>query len=603
MKKLILLISLCLWGSCFFYGCKEDDATPAPDEPVLPKIEVSDSLFWADVEAIAFKLRVITYDDWTITGSNDWCKTSLLSGNGPTEVVVTVLENTTGSGRENTLELTVTNKEGKQVVKKIKVLQKSSVELLTFGFERQKNPGIESDLKFDFSLLRKGKEVDTIFFSVPYRVDDLKLCPTFTCRGASVKIGEEIQTSGVSKIDFGISREYSVVGDSSVRKYLVVVQHFSGLPIVYINTENQAPIVSKDSYVNATLRIEENKATGSSVLLEVPMTVKGRGNSTWGMPKKPYKMKLNKKAEVLGMPADKEWVLLANYIDPSLVRNDLAFEVSERLQMAWTPRRKFVEVVLNGAHQGNYLLTEQIKIASKRVDVEEFEVTETSPEVITGGYLLELDTYYDEDWKFKSPLMNLPVMVKEPDIVQVHLDYLKGYFTEVENTIYGEGFKDSQNGWIKYLDEASFIDWWIIMETMGCWEPNHPKSCYMHKSRGGKLAMGPVWDFDWKEFGWETDRFYMKGRDNTTMPIWYARLFEDPVFLNKLKARYKSLRSNELSNLNVYMEVQRKLLKKSAGLNYQIWRQGSSNYDTELDAQLNFISGHLKWLDTHIPNL
>lgn len=574
-----------------------------PDKPTLPKVEISDTSFFAEAGISTFNLQITTEDTWTITGGNEWCKPSLISGTGAAEVILTIEENTTRRVRENMLKLTVTNKTEEEITRQIKVTQNPGIGFLSFGFERQKNPGLEGDLNFDFSMIRKGKTVDTIFFSVPYRIGDLKLCPSFTFHGTSVKIGDETQTSQVSRVDFGISREYCVTEGASVTKYLVIIQHFSGLPVVYINTENGTPIVSKDNYVNATLRIEENKSTGSSILLEVPMTVKGRGNSTWGMPKKPYKMKLNKKAEVLGMPADKEWVLLANYIDPSLVRNDLAFEVSERLKMAWTPRRRFVEVVLNGVHQGNYLLTEQIKIASGRVDVEEFKVTETSPDIITGGYLLELDTYYDEDWKFRSSLMNLPVMVKEPDITQVHLDYLTGYFTQVEKTIYGDNFKDTQNGWIKYLDEDSFIDWWIIMETMGCWEPNHPKSCYMHKNRGGKLLMGPVWDFDWKEFDWKTDRFYMKGYNNTTMPIWYARLFEDPAFLSKLKARYKALRSHELSDLGAYLETQKARLKKSAGLNYQIWRQGSSDYDTELNAQSNFISGHLRWLDTHIPEL
>lgn len=610
MKRLYPFLASCLWIIVFFCACKDENNTPDPDPVPTPdpvpelKLEVSDTVFSVGMEASVQKLKIATDASWTVTGNNDWCKAVPVKGNASAEISITLGENQLGSAREHVLTVTATDDAKKTVTRNVRFTQTSRLEMISFGFKKEQNPGIEKDLNFNFSALRPGKDADTLFFNVSYLINNLKLCPAFTFRGNCVKVGDRVQESQVTKVDFGISQEYRVVAtDETERKYVVVVQHFTGLPIVYINTENGAPIVSKDNYLNATVRIEENRADGSGILLEVPTEVKGRGNSTWGMAKKPYKLKFNKKSEVLGMPADKEWVLLANYIDPSLVRNDLAFEISERLGMAWTPRRIHVELVLNGVHRGNYLLTEQIKISPDRVDVEDLKATETSPDVITGGYLLELDTYYDEDWKFKSAVRNLPFMVKEPKIAQPHLDYLVSYIADVENTIYGADFKDPENGWKKYIDEDSFIDWWIINETMGCWEPNHPKSSYMHKDRNGKLFMGPVWDFDWKEYGWQVDRFYMKGANNTTMPIWYARLFEDTSFLNKLKTRYKTLRSGELSNLGVYLGIQKKKLQKSAELNYNLWRQGSSNYNTEMNAQLNFITGHLNWLDINIPKL
>ena len=143
------------------------------------------------------------------------------------------------------------------------------------------------------------------------------------------------------------------------------------IPIIWIDTDGAAPIRDKDNYVNGTIKVSDPKGYFSDVKeFEARMKIKGRGNSTWGMPKKPYKIKLEEKAEILGIPKDKEWVLLANYADKSLLRNITAMEMSRILGFRWTPVMISVEFYLNGEYQGVYVFTEHKKVSKNRVNID-----------------------------------------------------------------------------------------------------------------------------------------------------------------------------------------------------------------------------------------
>lgn len=612
MKNTYLYLLLLSTLNMFFVSCNETGV----ERPLSPDAELSRTEFVVSSDAVQLEtLLTTTSDEWNVEGEAEWCTVSPKSGNSSATIKIDLQENNTYDDRECQWLVAAENREATQTQKKIitlRIVQKAKgandessedLKMLSFTFLRANNPKLTSDIALE--SITTGHEVDTIRLITSDLVLDLKLKATFTHNATSVKssLGEVL--SATTTLDYALVQDFVLSKGSTIKKYVVILHQFTGLPVVYVNTENGAPIVSKDDYLRANVRFVENLKDGSHTLLDVPTQIKGRGNSTWTQPKKPYKLKLNAKASVLGFPSDKEWVLLANYLDPSLLRNDIAFQVASRMKgLAYTPNRKFVELVLNGRHNGSYLLTEQIKISSSRVNVEEMKETDVSPDKISGGYLLEFDTYYDEVWKFKSPIRNLPVMVKEPDITQTHLDWLIGYFTEVENTIYGPNFKDPINGYAKYIDVDSWIDWWIVYETMGNYEPNHPKSVYMHKKRNGKLVMGPVWDFDWIAFNNKTDRFYMKGEPNRVgMPLYYERLLEDPAFKARLKDRYRELRRNELSDLNLYMTSRKVTLHASVVSNYKLWPVGSADYGVEFNKQYNFIVNHLKWLDSNIPLL
>lgn len=331
----------------------------------------------------------------------------------------------------------------------------------------------------------------------------------------------------------------------------------TGLPVVYVNTQGGVGVYSKTEFVPAGMSI---KGVGNLPgLEEVVCSIRGRGNTTWTWPKKPYLVKLEKRTSVLGFPEHKRWVLLANFMDRTLMRNMVSMKVSSMMtNLEWTPHCQPVELVLNGKHQGCYLLIEQVRVDENRVNISEKD-----------GYLLELDFHYDNEFQWKDH--NIPFAVKYPDpadLTAQQKTYIKGYIAEVANTIYGSSFKDAQNGYAKYLDVDSFIDYWIVYEVMCNHELGNPGSVFFHKDVNGKLTAGPCWDFDWGVLS-----FYTSNGANGLVnghAIWYDRLFQDPAFKTKVRNRFNELLP-QLQTIPDYMEECRALLSESAKLNFAMW--------------------------------
>ena len=330
----------------------------------------------------------------------------------------------------------------------------------------------------------------------------------------------------------------------------------TGLPVVEINTEGGAPIVSKEDYLAADFRIVGKSAADD--LGPLSCSVRGRGNTTWTWPKKPYLVKLDSKASVFGLPAHKRWILLANFMDRTMMRNLVSMKVASLTSLAWTPSCRPVELVLNGSHMGNYLLIEQVRVDKNRVDISD------------EGFLLELDFHYDNPVQWKDH--DIPFAIKHPDeedIKPARVQEIKDYISSVSNAIYGPDFKDAAKGYANYLDVDSFVDYWIVYEVMGNHELGNPGSVYMHKDAGTKLCAGPCWDFDWGVLSYNTSPHAKTGFVNR-YAIWYARLFDDPAFRSKVKARFQELLP-QLSTIPDYMEECRSMLGKSAVLNFAIW--------------------------------
>ncbi|MBP5637416.1 MAG: CotH kinase family protein [Bacteroidales bacterium] len=330
----------------------------------------------------------------------------------------------------------------------------------------------------------------------------------------------------------------------------------TGLPVVEINTVGGAPIVSKEDYLAADFRIVGKSAADD--LGPLSCSVRGRGNTTWTWPKKPYLVKLDSKASVFGLPAHKRWILLANFMDRTMMRNLVSMKVASLTSLAWTPSCRPVELVLNGSHMGNYLLIEQVRVDKNRVDISD------------EGFLLELDFHYDNPVQWKDH--DIPFAIKHPDeedIKPARVQEIKDYISSVSNAIYGPDFKDAAKGYANYLDVDSFVDYWIVYEVMGNHELGNPGSVYMHKDAGTMLSAGPCWDFDWGVLSYNTSPHAKTGFVNR-YAIWYARLFDDSAFRSKVKARFQELLP-QLSTIPDYMEECRSMLGKSAVLNFAIW--------------------------------
>ena len=342
----------------------------------------------------------------------------------------------------------------------------------------------------------------------------------------------------------------------------------TGLPIVFVDTEGGKGITSKTEWVPASVWIKGVK--GISGLQPVKCSIRGRGNTTWTWPKKPYVIRMDERQSVFGLPDQRRWVLLANFMDRTLMRNLVSMKVASFMtNLDWTPRCQSVELVLNGKHIGNYLLIEQVRVDPNRVNITEMTDKDNTGDAVTGGYLLELDFHYDNEFQWKDH--NIPFAVKYPEpsnLTQQQKTYIKNYIAEVAGVIYGNNFKDPVNGYAKYLDVDSFVDYWLVYEIMCNHELGNPGSVYFHKDRGGKLVAGPCWDFDWGVLSFKTSN----GENGLVVryAIWYARLFEDPAFKAKVKARFNELLP-QLETIPSWMDQYRDMLTQSAELNFQMW--------------------------------
>lgn len=348
---------------------------------------------------------------------------------------------------------------------------------------------------------------------------------------------------------------------------------YVGLPKVYIVTPEGVGITSKTEWLeNCSVRIVDECGVEN---LNATASVKGRGNTTWNVyPKKPYAIKLESKSVVLGMPRHKRWVLLANWMDRTLLRNDVSFEMARRI-MDWAPRGRFVELYLNGEHQGNYYLCEQIKVDKNRVDIDELKENSdfTDKSQITGGYILEYDQNgpYDEINYFYSQVQNYPVTIKEPDEEVItsweHPGYLyiQGFVNDLEQLF--EADKGNLQRWSEIeelIDVRSYIDWWLVHELAYNGEAMHPKSCYMYKARNGKLYAGPVWDFDYGTFSPNSNRLLLLSL------LYYKYLFQYPEFKLAVKKRWAEV-DDTLADVDGYILKQAELIRASNEVNISKW--------------------------------
>lgn len=325
----------------------------------------------------------------------------------------------------------------------------------SFSFQSNLNASLDEDVVGTISD-------NNITLLIPYNISANKLIATITYSGVAIQVGVKEQVSGVTVNSFDKPVVYTIVAENGTKvDYTVTVTNkSSGIPSVYINTRGGAPILDKENYVEATIKIDGD---GKYDNFEGTTSIRGRGNSTWGMPKKPYKLKLDTEAPLFGMNSHREWAVLADYFDKTFLRNITAFEISRITEMSWTPSSVSFELYLNDAYKGVYAMTEQVRVSKERFDIELVKPTDISGEALTGGYFLELDFHFDETYKFKTEKAKLPIMFKDPKKPTVEqFNYVQSYYNLAEEVLYSENYRDSENGYRKYIDVESFINYYIV---------------------------------------------------------------------------------------------------------------------------------------------
>ena len=432
---------------------------------------------------------------------------------------------------------------------------------------------------------------------IPY-LYDYKLVPTFSvANGAVVKVGNQTITSGTTEVDFTGGATLTVATAEDYRDYKVTLSN-TGLPVVVLKQSSSGdfdkvyqggvniPLIGNvggtlvNKFVDFMIRgkdtewVEDDVLTiynpdGSIDLLEAKCGAKLRGNTSQAYPKKPFAIKLVDKQPVLGMPKHKRWVLLANWLDHSMIRNTVAFDIAHAIENAWkggaiepgipwNVHGKNVELVFiesNGEahHVGNYLLCEQIKIDSKRLNITDpyedvVEDGNANPGIADCGYLLEIDTNYDEVDKFKTS-KQVPVMFKD-EVSDAILNAVKTKIQGIETNLYNNNFTTAYND----LDINSVIDQMLIWELTMNREYGDPRSVYYFMDGNSKLCAGPVWDFDRGTFQNTTnakdqgnsdrvkpyDRwmYWRTAEKETYSYIWYRQLVKDPTFQTTVQQRW-----------------------------------------------------------------
>ncbi|MBO4711546.1 CotH kinase family protein [bacterium] len=335
-------------------------------------------------------------------------------------------------------------------------------------------------------------------------------------------------------------------GESKTSVSRIANVAYTALPTLYINTPDGVEITSKEEWITGASISIAGADNESWNFDEIETSIKGRGNSSWKRPKKPYALKLKKSREIMGMPKHKRWVLLANYWDSSFMRNELAFYFSRLFELDWTVHGEFVDLVLNGKYNGLYWLGEAIKVDKNRVNINDGNPEMTDEE--DKDYLIEIDTYFDETLKFKSEIREFPYMIKNDDYMvdendeitsggQARIERLQSKINDLEKLLYPDftALLDTNDcsapdeSYSDIIDIDSWVKFWFVIEIMDNWDSGHPRSDFFtFDSANNIFKAGPVWDLDLAASNTSTSC-------RLNEALYYNALFKSPAFIARTK--------------------------------------------------------------------
>lgn len=341
--------------------------------------------------------------------------------------------------------------------------------------------------------------------------------------------------------------------------------------LIITTSHANSALIDKKKYTDATLSID---SCSSNILSATPIKIRGRGNSSWSMPKKPYRIKFDKKTSLCGLPASKNYVLLANWTDASLMKMALACEVGRLLQLDYTPKVKPVELIIDGQYQGAYLLTNQPGIRSGSVDIDPDSAT-----------MLELDVNHDASLKFRSDLWQLPVDVKHPSdasadrFAQIRDDFnaMEKAIDQAYSTITDQGIisPEAEIEISRLIDLDNFARYAMVHIVVRNDEMARPKSCKIYRSANDPYRFGPIWDFDCSMgYNWDTSTPFdirlasdsaIIDRNNLT-----GRLFDFPTTIAAMTAASDTLAAHR-DELLLFIDQYSQAIGPSARRNQARW--------------------------------
>lgn len=390
----------------------------------------------------------------------------------------------------------------------------------------------------------------------------------------------------------------------------------SNLPHIYIYTFNNVSITSKVNYVYSTMYyVDEDDV----VTKYDSMQIRGRGNSTWNLSKKPYRIKFQEKQKFLGKgyANAKKWTLLANAGDKTLMRNAVTSLMGDFLGLKNNPAHKFVDLTLNGKYIGNYQISDQVEVRPHRVNITEQDYPLTEESDITGGYLLEVDGSQDGNC-FTTSRYSVPIRIHYPDEEEIspeQNEYIRQYMRNFETVLSSSSFADPEKGYRAMVDSVSLANWFVATEVSGNIDGYY--STYFYKEQQDPLLYwGPLWDYDIAYANdnrkGDTSRQLMTDVGYGQTKMWVNRMWEDPWFARLVCRRLKEAVDDGLQDyLLSKIDSIQSLLAESQELNYNKWgistrmlreRVLYSSYDQYVGDLRSYIITHIACLNSTFEN-
>lgn len=391
----------------------------------------------------------------------------------------------------------------------------------------------------------------------------------------------------------------------------------ANLPKLEINVNQPIDTIGKEEWVVASFNLTLGTKQFDSGNYSGIGSIKGRGNTSWGQPKKPYSIKLESKASLLDIPRTKKYAIVPSYSDQSMMRNFITYKAGLMLDgIEYTPKCEFVEVYLNGSYNGIYILVERVDIESTKVDIQE-----ATAEDLTGGYLIEKDVAnkidFGSDLWFDCPywanqdqdyfVLKTPES-DDPTLAQQMRNYLANHMQQLHNSI----MNLSGDSYMRYVDVDSWIDFIIMQEITKNIDGNLKTSCYMYKQSGDDhIYMTALWDFDlaygnanWDNASWEHNDYndcpagtgtggFMA--INSSCP-WFDTLYDEyPEFRNALISKYNEYRNTIIPAMFAMMNEQGAYLSANTDRNDNMW---GTNFSYGVSSLRNWLNGRIAWLDS-----
>lgn len=365
----------------------------------------------------------------------------------------------------------------------------------------------------------------------------------------------------------------------------------TGLPVCYVDFDPSVTI-TKEEKTQAAITL----CTPSDTL-KSDVKISGRGNNTWLLPKKPYNLKFEKKTSLLGMREGKKYALMANQCDPSMMRIAIGFEAGRWVSFEWPLEGRYIELVINGVHQGCYFLAERVSNTSVSIDKDFGYILEFKyPDQVTDGSVNFVTDEERYTMEFKVP--------DNPEVGGEMYNNAKETINNFEEEVFdNEKFEDRQ--WAERIDIDNFVRWYYWKNLLQMAECNRYYVVEKYK-QGTPLKMGPLWDFDWS--------IGAVGRNGTVehytyhMPInklFFKKIGKDSTFLENVAKLHFQLRTNIEQNVNELYDSLTTLLRPSEKLNEKIWGAGPywqsiPDWDKEIETDRAYLLSTLKYLDKEL---